>query len=155
MVDVSEKQITARLAIAMGVVVLDREIVDQFNRKEETPEINSPKGPIIKTAIIAGTMAVKNTAQVIPFCHPLLITGVEFDVKLLGSDLKIKCQVKTNSPTGVEMEALNGVSVACLTVYDMCKSISSNMVIKNLQLLKKTGGKSDLDKSSNLEKLSQ
>jgi cyclic pyranopterin monophosphate synthase len=107
----------------------------------------SVKGPIIETAIIAGTLAVKKTDELIPFCHPLPIDGIQFDLKWTKKDtLKIICCVKTFHRTGVEMEALTGASVAALTVYDMCKALSHDLSIGPTRLIIKRGGKSDIDK---------
>ncbi len=142
MVDVSEKQITARVATASGRIQLGKEVIailakDGFNTK---------KGSIAQTAIIAGTMAVKNTYNTIPLCHQIPIASCKFDIQPDEEGFGISCTVKTNSQTGVEMEALHGVSVAALTIYDMCKALSHDMVISNIQLDKKTGGKTDYER---------
>ncbi len=141
MVDVSDKAVTKRTAIAKTEMFLGKEIISHFKNNELTTK----KGPVFQTAIIAGIQAVKKTAELIPMCHPLLINGVDINIKILDSEnIEITCKVTITGKTGVEMEALTGVSIAALTVYDMCKSISQKMVIKATKLIKKTGGKSDV-----------
>jgi cyclic pyranopterin phosphate synthase len=139
MVDVSHKIVTQREATAQSSILLTEEIVAQFKEGE----INSKKGPVLQTSIIAGTMAVKKTADLIPFCHPLAIEKCTFKSNLDGLLLTIFCTVKISGKTGVEMEALVGASTATLTVYDMCKALSHDLVIKETKLVSKTGGKSD------------
>ena len=103
------------------------------------------KGSVIDTAIVAGTMAVKRTHELIPFCHPLPIHGCRFEISWSDDvTLSIECSVRTEHRTGVEMEALTGASVAALTVYDMCKALSHDIVIRQTRLLVKRGGKSDI-----------
>ena len=141
MVNVSDKKITKRSAIAKATMFLGSEIISHF----ENDEITTKKGPVFQTAIIAGIQAVKKTSELIPMCHPLLINGVDIDIEVLDKEsIEIICQVVIEGKTGVEMEALTGVNIAALTVYDMCKSISQKMVIKEVKLLQKTGGKSDI-----------
>jgi len=140
MVDVSDKFISKRTATAQATMFLGREIVGHFNNNELTTK----KGPVFQTAVIAGIQAVKRTAELIPMCHPLNIDGVQVDIQLLDEEqIEIRCTVTMEGKTGVEMEALHGVSTAALTVYDMCKAISHNMVIREIRLLEKKGGKSD------------
>lgn len=104
--------------------------------------MRAKKGPIIDTAIIAGTMAVKRTHELIPFCHPLAIERCDFTVKFVSAtELAIHCEVAVTHKTGVEMEALTGASVAALTVYDMCKALSHEIVVTEVRLLEKSGGK--------------
>jgi cyclic pyranopterin phosphate synthase len=142
MVDVSDKSVTKRTAIAKTEMFLGKEIISHFNNNELTTK----KGPVFQTAIIAGIQAVKKTSELIPMCHPLLINGVDVAIKIIDSEnIEILCTVTITGKTGVEMEALTGASITALTVYDMCKSISQKMVIKNTKLLKKTGGKSDVN----------
>jgi cyclic pyranopterin phosphate synthase len=143
MVDVSAKEVSNRVAKAQGEVILGEVIMAELEKND----FQSKKGSIIQTAIIAANMAVKNTANLIPLCHPLLINGciVEID-KMNKGALRILCEVKVSGKTGVEMEALTGVSVAALTIYDMCKSMSHEIRIANIHLVKKTGGKSDYAK---------
>lgn len=140
MVDVSDKLISKRTATAQATMFLGREIVGHFNNNELTTK----KGPVFQTAVIAGIQAVKRTAELIPMCHPLNIDGVHVDIQLLDEEqIEIRCTVTMEGKTGVEMEALHGVSTAALTVYDMCKAISHHMVIREIRLLEKKGGKSD------------
>src|SRR5204863_5695586 len=107
------------------------------------------KGPVIDTAIIAGTMAVNRTHELIPFCHPLPIDGCRFDISWAGeSSLRVDCAVRTTHRTGVEMEALTGATVAALTVYDMCKALGHGIEIRDVALLAKTGGKRDYHKAA-------
>lgn len=138
MVDVGGKKKSKRLAKAQAKIKMGKEILSQF----EKGDINTPKGPVFHTAIIAGTQAVKKTSELIPFCHPLMIDGISIDIKLQKDFVIITCIVKCEQKTGVEMEALTGASVAALTVYDMCKSVSHNMEIQEIKLLEKHGGKS-------------
>jgi len=120
---------------------LGAEVISHFNNDELTTK----KGPVFQTAIIAGIQAVKKTSELIPMCHPLLINGVDIDIQVVNNqEIEIICAVEIEGKTGVEMEALTGASVTALTIYDMCKSISQKMVIKELKLLEKTGGKSDI-----------
>jgi cyclic pyranopterin phosphate synthase len=142
MVDVSGKDPTLREATARSVVVLP----DAVLALVDDGEIQGKKGPVFQTAIIAGTMAVKRTADLIPFCHPLQIDRC--DVKICMNDsreVEIDCTVSVHARTGVEMEALVGASTAALTVYDMCKSVSHEIRIRETGLLHKSGGKRDVD----------
>jgi len=141
MVDVSGKQITKRTAIAKATMFLGKEVVSHFSNDE----LVTKKGPVFQTAIVAGIQAVKKTSEIIPMCHPLLINGVNIDIKIVDDEYaEVLCKVTIEGKTGVEMEALTGASATCLTIYDMCKSISQEMVIKEIRLLEKTGGKSDI-----------
>ena len=141
MVNVSDKKITKRTAIAKATMFLGTEIISHFNNEE----LITKKGPVFQTAIIAGIQAVKKTSDIIPMCHPLLITGVDIDINIISNEnIEVLCKVTIEGKTGVEMEALTGVSATCLTVYDMCKAINQEMVIKEVKLLEKTGGKSDI-----------
>lgn len=140
MVNVGDKKITTRTAVAKATMRLGEELITLF----ENNELITKKGAVFQTAIIAGIQAVKKTHELIPMCHPLLIDGVAIDIQLLNkTDIEIYCKVSMEGKTGVEMEALTGVSVAALTVYDMCKSVSKAMVIKEILLVEKKGGKSD------------
>lgn len=141
MVDVSAKSVTARVATARCLITLPLEVLAAV----EGDEILSKKGPVMATARIAGTMAVKRTAELIPLCHPLPIESIKFKTSLVEQGCEITCTVKASHKTGVEMEALTGVQVAALTIYDMCKAVSQAMVIKDCQLVRKTGGKNDYD----------
>ena len=141
MVDVSEKKVTHRVAKASALVKLPNEIKNLI----KNGEIESKKGPVLTTAIIAGTQAVKKTHDLIPFCHPLSINACDIVIDFNDeSDLVVICSVSIDGKTGVEMEALTGASVASLTIYDMCKSVSHDIVISDIELLEKFGGKSDL-----------
>ncbi|NUS61882.1 MAG: cyclic pyranopterin monophosphate synthase MoaC [Lysobacter sp.] len=141
MVDVSDKAITAREASAECRVHFPPEVAAQLRASN----LRSAKGAIVDTAIIAGTMAVKRTWDLIPFCHPLPIDGCKFEVEWTGvRDLRITCTVRTTHRTGVEMEALTGATFAALTVYDMCKALSHAIVIGPAKLTGKRGGKRDV-----------
>ncbi len=142
MVDISEKKETIREAVARSVVEFPSRLsIDKAN------ELKTKKGPVVQTAIIAGTMAVKKTSEMIPMCHPIPIEDVEIEIQKTGERFfEIQCRVKTSGKTGVEMEALTGASIASLTIYDMCKSLSHGIVIRETELLSKTGGKSDFIK---------
>lgn len=141
MVNVGDKKITKRKATAKTLMFLGAEIISHF----ENDELITKKGPVFQTAIIAGIQAVKKTSELIPMCHPLMINGVDIDIKIISKeDIEIICSVEIEGKTGVEMEALTGASVTALTVYDMCKAISQKMVIKETKLVEKTGGKSDI-----------
>lgn len=140
LVDVGDKQVTKRVAKAQSIVVLGAEIIRHFTGSD----IQTKKGPVFQTAIIAGTMAAKKTSDLIPLCHPLALENCKIDISVNEHDeVVINCTVSITSKTGVEMEALTGASVAALTIYDMCKAFSHNIVIKETRLLEKTGGKSD------------
>ena len=139
MVDVSEKQATDRTALARSRVRLPQEIAAHISGDE----ITTRKGPVFATAIIAGVMAAKKTHELIPFCHPLGLSNCKIDIELQDQDVVIDCFCKVHHKTGVEMEALTGASVAALTVYDMLKAMSHDIVISETQLVSKTGGKQD------------
>jgi cyclic pyranopterin phosphate synthase len=139
MVDVSHKSVTHREARAQAIVTLGREIMSHLREGE----LIGPKGPVFHTAIIAGTLAVKRTHELIPFCHPLPISSV--NIRLTPRDeesVHIVCEVKCEGKTGIEMEALTGANVAALCVYDMCKAMSHDITINEVRLLSKSGGKS-------------
>lgn len=139
MVDVSEKAATKRYAHARSRVVLPAEIAVRFR----DGDIETKKGPVFRTAILAGIMAAKKTSELIPLCHPLGLEDCDVDVSLEGDEVVIDCRVTIHHKTGVEMEALTGASVAALTVYDMCKAMSHAIVIRETRLIEKRGGKSD------------
>jgi cyclic pyranopterin monophosphate synthase len=138
MVDVSGKSPAKRTAVAEVRVELGGNIIARF----ENHDLRGPKGPVLQTAIIAGTMAVKKTGDLIPFCHPLPVDHCAFEITPDECGLVIRCEVVTTGKTGVEMEAMTGASVAALTVYDMCKAMNKGIRIHDLRLLSKTGGKS-------------
>ncbi len=139
MVDVGGKVETARAAHARAVVVLPQEVLVAL----DGDEIQSKKGPVFATAIIAGVMAAKRTHELIPFCHPLGLDSCDVAITLQRNRAVIDCRCKVTHKTGVEMEALTGASVAALTVYDMCKALSHDIVISETRLMMKTGGKQD------------
>jgi cyclic pyranopterin phosphate synthase len=136
MVDVSEKAVTARVAKAAGKILMDP------NTVEEIATGNLPKGNVLETARIAGIMAAKRTSDLIPLCHPIAVTGVELTFEAVPDGIVARCVVKVDERTGVEMEALAAVSTSLLTIYDMCKAIDKSMVIGDIRLIKKTGGRS-------------
>lgn len=139
MVDVSDKDRTRRTAHARSRVRLPDEIVALVSGDE----IAGKKGPVFATAIIAGVMAAKKTHELIPFCHPLGLEDCKLEIAMEGNDVVIDCRCTVQHKTGVEMEALTGASVAALTVYDMLKAVSHDIVIRDTRLLAKTGGKQD------------
>lgn len=138
MVDVSDKNITERQAIAVGSIQVNQTIIDKIKKG------HMKKGDVLSVAQIAGIMGAKKTSDIIPMCHNIFISGadIEFDIDQLNNKIHIKSTVKTSGQTGIEMEALTAVSIAALTIYDMCKAVDKNMVIEDIKLLKKTGGKS-------------
>ena len=138
MVDVSEKAVTSRMAIAEGTIKVNKEVFEAI--KQGTAK----KGDVLGVARVAGIMGAKCTSQMIPMCHPLLLTKCTVDFELLEEELMVKatCLVKVNGQTGVEMEALTGVNIALLTIYDMCKAMDKGMVIQEVKLMEKQGGKS-------------
>lgn len=138
MVDVSAKAPNLRTAVASVRVELGADLIRRF----ENHDLHSPKGPVVQTAIIAGTMAVKKTSDLIPFCHPLPVEHCDFQILPTATALVIQCKVSTTARTGVEMEAMTGASVAALTLYDMCKAIHKGIRIEDLHLVSKSGGKS-------------
>ena len=146
MVDVGEKAITRRVAVAQTKVMFPAKVYQQLQQTQLT----SAKGSIVDTANIAGIMAAKRTADLIPMCHPLPIDFCKLDFTQVDEDcsLLIQAEVRVNHKTGVEMEALTAASVAALTVYDMCKALSHDIRINDLQLVNKTGGKSDFKTDS-------
>lgn len=138
MVDVSEKENTTRVATASGIIKVSKEAFDAVMAN------NTKKGPVLQTAVVAAIMGTKKTSELIPMCHPLLLTSIKTDIEELPDlpGFKLFVTAKLNGQTGVEMEALTGVSVGLLTIYDMLKAIDKSMVISNVQLEEKTGGKS-------------
>lgn len=144
MVDVGDKAVTHRTASARAVVVFPESAL-----KAKGDVLRTKKGPVVDTAIVAGVMAAKRTHELIPFCHPIPLEDcsitIEWDEE---RDLVIHCSVRATHKTGVEMEALMGASAAALTVYDMCKSLSHGIQIRDLTLVSKTGGKADYTEAS-------
>lgn len=150
MVDVGSKKITTRTATARSLVRMPPTVFAELKRmsSSESGKIDhlvGPKGAIGTTAIIAGVLGAKHTSSLIPFCHPLPLNDVQIDVSEneLDSVISIECTVRVTHKTGVEMEALMGASIAALTVYDMCKALSHDIVIERTELVSKTGGKRD------------
>jgi len=139
MVDVSDKKVTARTARAFGRVEFPKDVFETLAGQD----FLGKKGSIIQTAVIAGIQAVKKTSELIPLCHQINLSKVHINIEPKGRALEISCTVKCTEKTGVEMEALTGVSVSALTIYDMCKALSHDIKITNIQLKEKTGGKND------------
>ncbi len=140
MVDVSDKTPTAREAHAQSIVEFPREVAERF----DGGDIETAKGPVFATAIVAGVMAAKRTHELIPFCHPLGLDDCKISISLdERGRAVIDCRCKVHHRTGVEMEALTGASVAALTVYDMCKALSHDITIRDTRLMAKSGGKED------------
>jgi len=138
MVDVSEKEITKRVATASGIITMSEEAFKSVVNNQ------IKKGPVLQTAIVSAIMGAKKTSELIPMCHPLPISGVECDIEEIQEkfSFKLYVTVKVTGKTGVEMEALTGVSIGLLTIYDMVKAIDKAQTISNIQLESKTGGKS-------------
>jgi len=140
MVDVSEKEATRRIAKAEAIVHVPSDLADRF----ANGELHGPKGPVFETARIAGVMAAKQTPNLIPLCHPVGIEDCQIEIDLdTDRRIRIVCTVVVTHKTGIEMEALTGATVAALTVYDMCKAVSHEILIERIRLLEKRGGKSD------------
>ena len=136
MVDTGNKEITSRRAVASAKVLMSGETVAALR------EHRTPKGDPLEAARLAGIMAAKKTAELIPLCHPLPITHIDVQARIEETGVALEAEVSTNAQTGVEMEALTAVSVAALTIYDMCKALEKGMTITDVQLESKTGGKS-------------
>ena len=139
MVDVGDKTATDRTATARSIVRLPAQVVAAL----DGDEIETKKGPVFATAIIAGVMAAKKTHELIPFCHPLGLDNCKISINVDADQAVIDCTCRVHHKTGVEMEALTGASVAALTIYDMCKALSHDIVIGETRLISKTGGKQD------------
>ncbi len=140
MVDVSEKKETARVAVASGSISMKRETLERIK------EGSIAKGDVLSVAQVAGIMGAKKTPDIIPMCHPIMISGCDINFSLNFEDNKVEITstAKTIGQTGIEMEAITAVTVACLTIYDMCKAIDREMIISDIKLMKKSGGKSGL-----------
>lgn len=144
MVDVSAKPVTRRTARARSVVVAPSTVLDQLSNGD----IHTPKGAVFQTAIIAGIMAAKKTGELIPLCHPLGLDNCHISIKVNEQqEIVIDCTASLTAKTGIEMEALTGASIAALTIYDMCKAMSHDIVIKETKLMEKTGGKNDFKRA--------
>ena len=143
-IDISMKKVSKRIAIAQGII--------QFSKLtfKKIESLNTKKGEIKNTAIIAGILSAKKTSELIPLCHNIEIENINIDIKAIKklSALKVVSTVKSKGKTGVEMEALTAVSIACLTIYDMCKSLDKGIVIKDIQLIEKRGGKSNFSNTN-------
>ena len=141
-VDISSKKITSRMAIAQGIVEFSKSTYKKIE------SLKTKKGEIKSIAIIAGILGAKKTSDLIPLCHNIEIENIDIDIEPIRkiSSLKVTSSIRSRGKTGVEMEALCAVSVACLAIYDMCKSVDKKIVIKNICLVKKRGGKSDFQK---------
>jgi cyclic pyranopterin phosphate synthase len=140
MVDVSEKQATKRIAKAQAIVVLNDDILQHL----VNDDIQTKKGSVFQTAIIAGIMGAKKTGELIPLCHSLGLENCHITIQVsTQNEVVIHCTATIIAKTGVEMEALTGASIAALTIYDMCKALSHDIIIKEIKLLEKRGGKSD------------
>jgi cyclic pyranopterin monophosphate synthase len=141
MVNVGDKPVTKRTAHAVALVSLPPELAALLR----DGEIATKKGPIFQTAVLAGVMGAKKTSELIPLCHPLALDDCQIEIKPDGArgEVEIHCRVQTHAKTGVEMEALTGATVAALTLYDMAKAVSHGIVIRDIRLLEKTGGKKD------------
>jgi cyclic pyranopterin phosphate synthase len=137
MVDVSNKENTTRVAIASGIIQMSNEAFKNIISND------NKKGPVIQTAVISAIMGTKKTPELIPMCHPLLLSGINCDVEEIKTlpGFKLIVTTKLSGQTGVEMEALTGVSIGLLTIYDMVKAIDKSMIISNIQLEEKSGGK--------------
>ena len=146
MVDVSDKGVTTRIAVASGIIKMSREAFDAIKNN------TGKKGPVLQTAVVGAIMGAKKTSELIPMCHPLMITKAKVECLPVGpgerEDGRVGIHVTTTcgvtGKTGIEMEALTAASVACLTVYDMCKAVDRGMEIMDVRLLKKDGGKTGL-----------
>jgi len=137
MVDVSEKAVTRRTARAQAVVQVGSKILDLIKGNE----LITKKGPVFQTAIIAGVMGAKKTSELIPLCHPLGLEDCQIKIETSKEEIIITATTTLSAKTGVEMEALTAASVAALTIYDMCKALSHEIIIREIKLLEKTGGK--------------
>ena len=139
MVDVSDKKITVRIAHAQAIVRLPKEVFEAL----EGNELITKKGPVFQTAIIAGVIGAKKTYELIPLCHPLSLEDIQVKISIQDGQAVINSKVRVTAKTGAEMEALTAASIAALTIYDMCKALSHHIVIKEVKLISKTGGKQD------------
>ena len=136
MVEVSDKDETKRVALARGTISMKKETVDMIK------DGHIKKGDVLAVAQVGGIMGVKKTSDLIPMCHNIFISGSDIRFNILETSIEIEAEVKTVGKTGVEMEALTAVSMAALTIYDMCKAMDKDMVISDVRVIKKTGGKS-------------
>lgn len=137
MVDVGDKSVTVRTALAKATIIMQPETLEIIKNG------TSKKGDVLGVAQVAGIMGAKKTPDVIPMCHPIMITGIDLRFEYIENGVEIYAETTCSGKTGVEMESLTAVSIAALTIYDMCKAVDKAMVIKEVMLLEKTGGKSD------------
>ncbi len=142
MVDVGEKNITKRRAVASGKILMKSETIKLLQGNKIS------KGNVLNTAQVAGIMALKETSRLIPMCHGINVEGCDIDFEVNSDHINVICNSVVTAKTGIEMEVLTGVSVALLTIYDMCKAVDKDMVITDISLLEKTGGKSNINKKS-------
>jgi len=144
MVDVSKKEDTLRIAAARGYIILNSQIIKKIRENQ------IQKGDVLAVAKIAGINAAKKTWELVPLCHQIRLTGIDIDFEISDSENKIisVSTIKGYDKTGVEMEALTSVALSLITIYDMCKAVSKKMIIGGIELIKKTGGKSDYEKNS-------
>ena len=142
-VNISKKKPSKRIAVAQGIVSFSKIVFKKIEKMQ------TKKGEIVSISIIAGIMGAKKTSELIPLCHNIGVEDVDIDIKTdhVTTSLIIEAKVKTEGKTGVEMEALTAVSISCLTIYDMCKSIDKSIIIKEIKLISKSGGKSDFKKN--------
>ncbi len=140
MVNVSQKHATLRSARARAIVTLPDEVLAVL---AGNGRLSSPKGDVFQVAVLAGIMAAKKTGDLIPLCHPLSLDHCHLDIQLIDNDVIIDCSASLFARTGVEMEAMTGASIAALTIYDMCKAVSHDIVVREIRLMEKTGGKRD------------
>ena len=144
MIDVGDKKVSLRTATARSIVSMPAEVIAHFTGGD----IQSKKGSVFQTAIIAGIMAAKKTGELIPLCHPLGLDNCQIDIHInKKQEVIIDCTASLAAKTGVEMEALVGASIAALTIYDMCKAMSHDIIIKETKLMEKTGGKRDFKRA--------
>ena len=139
MVSVGGKPRSDRMARAQAIVEVNDEVLSHFT----DGELTTKKGPVFQTAIIAGIQGAKKTADLIPLCHPIGMDHCHITIQVVDKHIVIECTARVHAKTGIEMEALTGASVAALTIYDMCKSFGHQIVIKEVKLLEKRGGKKD------------
>ena len=144
MVDVGEKKATHRIAKARAVISVPAEVLAQFEDKD----IQTKKGPVFQTAIIAGVMAAKKTGDLIPLCHPIGMENCQVAIHINEQkEIIVDCTASVTAKTGIEMEAMTGASVAALTIYDMCKAFTHDIIIREIKLMAKSGGKRDFQRS--------
>jgi cyclic pyranopterin phosphate synthase len=143
MVNVADKNVTLRTASAQAILIPGKEILGHFRGKE----IVTKKGPVFQTAIIAGVMGAKKTSDLIPFCHPLALEDCQISIEVIDDQIVIVATTVVTGKTGVEMEALTAATISALTVYDMCKALSHDIIIGEIKLISKSGGKKDFKRA--------